>query len=192
VRRPVVLVPGWRDRPRALRHLHGFLVRAGWAEQDLALVEFRDRFGSNTEHAAEIACVLDRAGREPRSVDLVAHSMGGLATRFLLLHHPQARLIRRAIFLGSPHRGTLAAYLVWGQGAAEMRPGSPFLIGLRASPRYEPDLIAIRAPIDIRIVPPSSALLDGARNLRVPCLGHRHLLRARRVLERVRALLEEP
>ncbi|MGH7472275.1 MAG: esterase/lipase family protein, partial [Longimicrobiales bacterium] len=149
-------------------------------------------FGSNTEHAEEIARVLDRVAREPGSVDLVAHSMGGLAARYLFLRHNQARLIRRAIFLGSPHQGTLAAYLVWGRGAAEMRPGSNFLIALRESPSYRPDLIAIRAPVDIRILPPANARLAGARNLRVPCLGHRHLLRARRVLDRVRALLEEP
>ena len=188
--RPVVLVPGWRDRPRAMRHLRRYLIEAGWPESAITVVGFRDRFGSNIEHAQEIARVLEplqAAG--PRSIDLVAHSMGGLATRYLLSQFGVGSLLRRVIFLGSPHLGTLAAYLVWGHGAAEMRPGSKFLRAIRDLPPDRPELFALRAPFDVRIIPPAHALLAGAHNMTVLCFGHRHLLRSRRVLEQVRRLL---
>ena len=51
----------------------------------------------------------DAAKNADFRVYLVAHSVGGLATRWYLLTHDPAP-VRRAAFLGSPHRGTLAAH----------------------------------------------------------------------------------
>jgi triacylglycerol lipase len=189
-RRPVVLVPGWSDRARHLRRLRDYLIDAGWPAEEVTSVDFKDRYGSNIDHAAEIAEILrarPAAGME--SIDVVAHSMGGLAVRYLLQHHAEGRLIRRVVFMATPHRGTWAAYLGWGAGAAQMRMGSDFLRALGGA-ESDVELLTIHTPLDLRIFPGTSAQLSSGRDHRVWCLGHRALLRSRKVHRLVQNLLE--
>jgi triacylglycerol lipase len=194
VKRPVVLVPGWADRPRSLRHIRAHLLRSGYSTDSLHVLDFKRRFGSNTEHARELSNVLlSLPGDRDHDVDIVAHSMGGLAVRHLFSAHPRsARRIHRVICLGSPHAGTRTAWLGWGIGAREMRPGSEFLSKLPRGVPEGSDFVNIRAPLDLRILPGSSTELAGARNFQVPCLGHRDLLRRGAVLRRIVELLAEP
>jgi triacylglycerol lipase len=190
MRRPVVLVPGWSDRARHLRRLRHHLIDAGWPPDQVVAIDFRDRYGSNIEHAAEIAAALRLASGNDQSVDVVAHSMGGLAVRYLLGRHPEGRLVRRAIFMATPHRGTWAAYIGWGAGAAQMRIGSSFLRELASPSAVEAELLTIRTPVDFRIFPGTSAELRTGRDHRIWCLGHRALLHSRRVHRLVQTLLE--
>ena len=184
---PVLLIPGWSDRPRHLEPLRKRFVRAGWAEDGAVSVGFRDRFGSNRAHAREIAAVitetLDRTGRE--RVDVVAHSMGGIAVR-ALLSGPEVNPVRRVAFLATPHRGTLSAYFAWGEGADEARPGSAFLRELREE--VDVPALALRVPFDTRVIPGGSAKLRGARNRRV-FSGHRSILWHAGAFEIVRRFL---
>ena len=103
---------------------------------------------------------------------------GGLATRWYLKTHPGAP-VRRAVFLGSPHRGTLAAHLAWGDGRDEMMPESDFLASLNSGPALPPGLEAmtIRTPIDTRVLPGESATLPGVEDHSVCCPTHQGLLR---------------
>jgi triacylglycerol esterase/lipase EstA (alpha/beta hydrolase family) len=193
LKHPVLLVPGWRDRARKLRHLQQHLLAAGWPAHTVHSLEFRNRFGGNVEHADELAAAMRAlAGNESgERIDIVAHSMGGLAVRQLLHKHAERAHVRRVVFLGTPHAGTLAAYLDWGQGARDMRRGSAFLNALAAAAPVEPiELISIRTPLDMRVFPGASAELSGARNLTIWCAGHRRLLRAPVVLRLVQSVLE--
>jgi triacylglycerol lipase len=187
----VVLVPGWSDRARAVRHLKKRLGSAGWAPDQVAAIEFRDRYGSNREHASEVARVLAELATVHRQIDIVAHSMGGLAVRYLLRYLPEAKFVRRVVFLGTPHRGTLAAYLAWGAGALEMRRGSDFLHALEGGSADHTQLVSVHTPLDLRLFPGSTGRLQGSRSVRVWCFGHRGLLRSKRVFEIVRNVLED-
>jgi triacylglycerol esterase/lipase EstA (alpha/beta hydrolase family) len=144
-RLPVLIVPGWKDGAGALRHIERFLIANGWPPEFVTPVAFRDPCGSNLEHAEELALAIasarDAVGA-PR-VDVIAHSMAGLAVRAYLARYDRPKDgfntsmpdIRRAVFLGTPHRGTWAAWLAWGRGAREMRPGSEFLRQLNRCPQ---------------------------------------------------------
>jgi triacylglycerol lipase len=181
---PVLLVPGWSDRPRALGPLRAGLLRAGWPESHVRALGFRDRWGSNVEHASEIgtaaAALLDATGAA--RLDIVAHSMGGLAVREFLHAARASAPVRRVVFLGTPHRGTLVAWLAWGAGAPEMRPGSEFLGRLAAAPLPAGvETMTIRARLDLRVIPALSACLDRAPDTCVPWVTHRGLLRSSRV-----------
>jgi triacylglycerol lipase len=191
----VLLVPGWSDRADRLAWWRAQLVRAGWPATAVHVVAFRQRFGDNREHAAE----LSRAAAELRArtgaprIDVVAHSMGGLAVRHFLHFMNGQSLVRRVVFTGTPHRGTWLAWLVAGGGARDMRPGSTFLTTLRELPPVPAGIstLCIHTPTDTRIWPPASARLPNSRCQRVWCISHAGMLRSRRVFAAIRAFLEE-
>lgn len=174
-----------------LVHCRDFLIRSGWPSSHIQCLGFRDRYGSNLAHAEEIADAIAslRYRVHAESVDVVAHSMGGLALRWLLGTEPGTP-VNTAIFAGTPHAGTWAAWLAWGGGGAEMRPGSRFLRQL-ASQRLPVSLRAhsLRTPIDTRVFPSASAWLEGTQCHVVRAPTHQRMLRHGPTLHLIRDLL---
>jgi triacylglycerol lipase len=185
----VLLVPGYSDTAERLLPCRDFLLRSGWPDAHVHAVGFRRPYGSNVEHAAEIAravaALQDRTGVE--RVAVVAHSMGGLGLR-VFLAQGGAAAVETAVFVATPHRGTWLAWLGWGDGAREMRPGSRFLRGLGPIP---PGVraVCIRTPAEFRVVPGSSTLLDGVECCTVRAPTHPRMMRHRRTLELIRGVL---
>jgi triacylglycerol lipase len=129
-------------------------------------------------------------------VDLVAHSMGGLATRYFLLESEGASRVRSAVFLGTPHRGTVVAALSWGEGGRQMVPGSPFLERLNAAPALPQGVrgMSLRTPVDVQVIPASSAILrgEGVTNVELCCPTHNGLVDDDRVFQEILAFLRPP
>ncbi|MEX1257834.1 MAG: alpha/beta fold hydrolase [Gemmatimonadota bacterium] len=189
---PVLLVPGWRDRASELAPIRARLLEEGWPSELVSGVTFQDPIGSNELNAFQIARAVDaiRMRTGATQVDIVAHSMGGLAVREYMRSQGGERRIRRAVFLGTPHRGTVTAALAWGDGGREMVPGSAFLDRLNGETVGLPiEILAIRTPVDLNVIPSSSAMLPGARNVEVCCPSHHGLLSDRRTLDEVLAFL---
>ncbi len=181
---PVLLVPGWSNRARALRHLARYLFASGWPRDRVRALDFADPFGSNVVHAREIARAVETmlALSGAGTVDIIAHSMGGLAARRYLVDHATDVRIRRIVFLATPHRGTWAALFAFGEGRREMLPGSRFLRSLgEAGLPDAVEAIALHTRLDLRVLPHASAVLEQARNRRIPLVTHQGLLRSRRV-----------
>ena len=189
---PVLLVPGWGDTAANLLPLRNGMTGSGWPGERVSALTFSDAFGSNVEHAAEIdeaiSWLLERTGED--QVDIVAHSMGGLAVRLVLASDTQ-RLVRRVVFLATPHRGTVMALFGWGDGATEMVPGSEFLERLnRVPPPHDaPEILALRSSLDLVVIPSDSAILPGVRNEEVCCPTHQGLLTDGEAFRRIRAFL---
>lgn len=190
---PILLVPGWLDTARDLAALRIRLLGAGWPADHVEAVTFEEPTGSNRVHADELASAVDgllaRTGAE--ELDIIAHSMGGLATRWYLSTRPQPP-VRKAIFLGSPHRGTLAAHLAWGDGRDEMMPDSPFLdtLNTRAPAPGGVEALTIRTAVDTHIVPGESATLPGVPDYELCCPTHPGLLRDDEVFALILDFLE--
>lgn len=176
---PVVLVPGWLRGSRELTPLAERLARDGWPREWILALDFRDPVGSNLDHAREIEEAIgemqERSGS--RWVDVIAHSMGGLAVWTLLQQKGDLLPIRRVVFLGSPLQGTLIAHLAWGEGGEEMRPGSDFLARLQAGPRPDHwvEALTIRTPLDLTVVPNQGGTLPGMGDRMVCCPTHQGL-----------------
>jgi pimeloyl-ACP methyl ester carboxylesterase len=185
---PVLILPGWKDRATALRHLVRGLIANGWPPEFVTPIQFDDPFGSNIAHAAEVSRAIDRLRDQTgaQTVDVIAHSMGGLALRWALAdaeRNARQLLVRRAVFLGTPHRGTWIAWLGWGEGAREMRPGSAFLRSLSPAPLTPGvDAFCVRTRLDARVIPGISATLPEARTYVLSSVTHRGMLRNERVL----------
>jgi triacylglycerol lipase len=191
---PVLLVPGWLDNERELAALRIRLMAAGWDQKGVFAMTFDDATGSNREHAEEISRAVDDLREKtgaPR-VDIVAHSMGGLATR-LYLRETSGATVRRVVFIATPHRGTYMAYLAFGEGREEMQPDSDFLRMLNEGPPVPPGIEAmtIRSRLDAVILPPESALLPHAENREVCCPTHAGLLDSVDAFRLVRRFLED-
>lgn len=91
----------------------------------------------------------------PGPINVVGYSMGGLVIRSAL-RDSVGLDIRRAVFLHSPHGGSLTACALPLAACREMRPGSRFLAELDAAPWDIPTL-ATWCPFDAVVVPGSSA-----------------------------------
>jgi len=189
---PVLVVPGWFDTAEALAGLRVRLRSAGWPADRVAAVTFADPTGSNVEHAEEIGravgFLLRRTGAE--QVDIIAHSMGGLATRVYLRDNPGT--VRRVVFMATPHRGTYSAYFAFGKGRGEMMPGSPFLDSLNAAPAVpdEVEALTVRTLLDTHIVPVASGTLPGVPDVAVCCATHEGLTRDLAAFRAVAAFLQ--
>jgi len=189
---PVLLVPGWRDVADELGPIQARLFEGGWPPEFVTGVTFIDPIGSNEENAVQIANAVDaiRARTGADRVDIVAHSMGGLAVREFLRSEGDDVAVRRVVFLGTPHRGTLTAALAWGDGGREMVPGSAFLERLNAVPASDSvEILAVRTPVDLNVIPSSSAMLPGARNVEICCPSHHGLLSDEQTLDHVLTFL---
>lgn len=191
---PVLLVPGWLDTERDLAALRLSLLGYGWPDASVESVSFEEPTGSNRRHAEEldsaVQALLAASGAE--HIDIVAHSMGGLATRWYLLTRPDAP-VRRVVFIASPHRGTLSAHLAWGGSRAEMMPDSPFLDSLNSAAPVPVgvELVTIRTTVDTHIVPGESATLPGVSDHELCCPTHAGLLHDDEVFRIVRAFLRD-
>lgn len=192
---PVLLVPGWFDTARELAPLRIRLVAAGWPRDHVHPITFEDPTGSNVAHAREIAAAVDSLLRRTgaRRVDIVAHSMGGLATREYLERLGGAERVRRVVLLATPNEGTYTAYLAFGGGRDEMLPGSAFLDSLNAGPSVPPgvQMLTLRTPLDAHVLPPESATLPGVADIEVCCPTHEGLLRDLEVFRIVRRFLSD-
>jgi triacylglycerol lipase len=191
---PVLVIPGWSDDESRLAALGARLTAAGWEPGAVLTISFEDPVGSNRDHAREIAQAAvelkSRTGVE--RIDIVAHSMGGLATRYFLLNGGDVH-VRRVVFLATPHMGTVSAHFAWGDGAREMEPRSSFLLSLlRAQPIPSGvRAITIRTPLDLHILPPESATLPGIPDLEVCCPTHAGLLDHEETFELIHRFLRD-
>jgi triacylglycerol lipase len=195
-RRPVLLMHGIDDTAKELRPLAHRLRKGGWL--NVELLEFTPNDASSG--LVPLAHQVDRAARAlaqksgASEIDVVGFSMGALVTHYWLKRTPARIKVRRYVSISGPHHGTLTAYLRWNEGAAQMRPNSPFVQDLA---RDEGEWNGVEAysfwtPMDLMIVPPSSSRLEGATERRFAVLAHPLMMYDRRVLAAVVEALQAP
>lgn len=173
-RRPVLLVPGWADVGERLAPLAYRLRTSGWDSTAVLTVNFENPVGSNIDHAEEIRQAVDSLlslNPDAAEVDIVAHSMGGLATRWYM-QHGGADMVRRFVSLAGPHRGTLVSLVAWGEGGVEMKPDSPFLAELDSVLPEGVEGFTIRTELETHIIPQENATLPGVPDTLLCCTMH--------------------
>jgi triacylglycerol esterase/lipase EstA (alpha/beta hydrolase family) len=194
-RRPVVFLHGYAQHTANFLWLMRRLRGDGWTH--LYSVRHTAARGDIERSADRFGAALDRIRHETGadSVDVVAHSMGGLVARAYVRRRGRGSGIARLVTLGTPHQGTLVLPAFRRDPmVAQMRPTSPFLARLAQDDPVPTlvDCIAIYSADDAVVVPPSAGYWAGAFNIELRGLGHMSLLFSRRVHELVRENLAAP
>ncbi len=133
---PVIIVPGilgsaeqdgvWRIDP--IFHVYDnlvdtLLVNGYILDQTLFTFPY-DWRKSNVDTAVLLKTKIDsvKVICGCSKVDIVAHSMGGLVTRYYAQSAQYGQDIDNLIFLGTPHRGSPKDYLTWEAGELPLKP----------------------------------------------------------------------
>lgn len=189
---PVVLVPGFLGPYLLLVPLAVFLRAHG---REVKIVRTFPALGGVEESARQVAGAIAelRARTGAARVDLVAHSMGGLACRYYMNHLMDEPDVRRFISIATPHAGTHWAHLPFTRSAADMRPGNDLLAALAGRPPASGvRCYTIRAGWDQIVWPREHGRWDGhARDHEIPWAEHWAVQLDPRALALVLELLEE-
>ncbi|HEY9854530.1 MAG TPA: alpha/beta fold hydrolase [Stenomitos sp.] len=191
---PVLLIHGIDDTAKVFDAMRPPLVAAGYdvdaldmvpSNGDVSLAVLAGQIGDR------VAAIRQRTGAA--KVDLVAFSLGGIASRYYLQRLGGVSQVQRFITLSTPHHGTLTGFLRWNPGASELRIGSPFLEDLNRDwdqTARQLQTTTIWTPFDLMIVPTTSSRLPGASEVVVPVALHPWMLRDGRCTQAVLRALQ--
>jgi len=124
--------------------------------------------------AEQLKREIDRRFGPREPILLVGFSMGGLVSRHYLQELGGAKRCQALFTISSPHQGTHLAALYPGDGAEQMRVGSPWLAGLAATGHRLGGMpvVSYRTPAGLVILPSRHSEWDRAENVRIPCPLH--------------------
>lgn len=169
---PIVMIHGYSGSTSNFNTMESRLAADG--EPTCALYKFgyNSTGNSNTTSAANlknfVAGALSATGQS--KARLIAHSNGGLVSRWYRVFEGGSRKTSRLITLGTPHQGTTWAYGCVSPACFEMRPNSSFLQDLGGKGCD----VSIWSDADEIILPNSSAKCG--TSIQTKSVGHLTLL----------------
>ncbi|MDD5223360.1 MAG: alpha/beta hydrolase [bacterium] len=127
----------------------------------------------NPNHSMEqMAEALARFIRElkkvtgEKKVEIVAHSMGGLIARMAITGHRLGSSVNTLITLGAPHQGTYSARYAGTKLTRGLRPDSELIKKInRGKIPSGIRVVTFWSRNDLMIIPPESAVLEGAEQV---------------------------
>jgi triacylglycerol lipase len=133
--------------------------------------------------------LADFIRKQNAPVNVIGFSMGGVVIRSALLDQPHLP-VKRAVFLNSPHHGSLLAPAMgFLPGVRDLIPNSPLLRELAAAPWQTPTL-CVWCPGDLMVIPGSSARWNrAAEEIRCDVPAHIWPLVSQRITDQVVAFL---
>jgi len=203
VPRPILLVHGINGSSADYEVMAARLVEDGWPQELVFLFDAADpSWGCNVDNAAAIdelvGAILTDTGFD--RIDLIAHSMGTLSTRYWLKNLAGHELVNTYITLGGMNHGLLSpcfapdwlGVCVW----SELCESGQFIAELNAEPATPGQLqwVSMYGTAD-PTVPNASSELPGALNVEfegVEHAGPNGLLEAPQVYEKVLEVLDHP
>ncbi|MEU4742738.1 alpha/beta fold hydrolase [Actinosynnema sp. NPDC023658] len=161
---PIVLVHGFGDNRSAFAVLSGALRRRGFGVVHAVNYSVLTALtGDVRRSAALLGEHVERICEETGSdrVHVVGHSLGGLIARYYVQRLNGDERVRTLVTLGTPHRGTLTAYLLPTSLTRQLRPGSDLLAELdEPSPPCRTRFVVVWSEMDQVVVPQGNARLE--------------------------------
>ncbi len=118
-----------------------------------------------------IKAVLKTTGED--RVELVAHSLGGIAARFAITEWELEDSVQTLITLGTPHKGTYAARYANTDALRELRPDSR-IIKMLEEYGWPPGVrgVTMYSENDLLVIPPEFAVVEGAEQVDMSPFTH--------------------
>lgn len=192
---PILFIHGFSGSASNWNTMISRFQSAGYPSSHLYAITVSS-IASNATNAAAVANAVStlRSRTGAAEVDIVAHSMGSLSTRYYLRNLGGTAVVDDWVSLGGPNHGTTWAYACWffSAGCRDMLPGSSFLTALNAGDETPGavDYGTFWSNCDGIIIPATSTVLSGATNANVGCVSHLALLTDSGVFNQVRDFVQ--
>lgn|GEM_PF-517091 len=191
---PIILVHGLVDNRSIFTLLRRSLRRRGFGR---VITLNYSPFTQDVRSVAErLAQVVEQTCAETgyEKVHVVGHSLGGLVARWYVQKLGGDARVHTVCTLGTPHSGTVAAYLLPTRVVRQLRPGSDLTAALaHPAPELQTRFVAFWSDLDQMVVPASSGRIEHAdlqaRNVLVRGVGHMSLPIDGRVIREITSLL---
>ena len=191
---PVILIHGLNMDEICMWYLRWCLKRENWGP--LYILHLGPLSWTIEENAHLLARSIDPIFQKYGKVHLIAHSMGGLVSRYFIQELNGFSKVGSLITLASPHFGTPMAHLAWSVCGRQLIPGSAFLaqVNRKPFPQEVPNLF-LWSNLDI-LVPPRWGGAIGFSPAEgnfsyIGNLGHLMILHSIRVFRVIREFLEK-
>lgn len=158
---PILLVHGIMDNRSVFTVFRRTLRRRGFGvvhavNYSLFTGDLRDAAHQLRNHVEKLR---EQTGAE--KVHIVGHSLGGMIARYYVQRMGGSAAVHTLVTLGSPHTGSLTAYLMPTPLARQLRPGSELLEELAGpAPRCSTRFLVVWSRMDQMIVPQRNARLN--------------------------------
>jgi triacylglycerol lipase len=191
---PILFVHGYTSNASAWNTMISRFQADGWESNRLFAYTFSST-QSNATVAQAVKTRVDqiRAQTGAAKVDIIAHSMGSLSSRYYIKNFGGQSVIDDWVSLGGPNHGTAWAYgCFFFSPCNQMIPGSSFLNSLNSGDET-PGSVNYGtwwSPCDELINPDTSTILSGATNTQTSCMSHSDLRTNLTVYQQVRNFVD--
>lgn len=177
---PILLVHGMVDNRSIFTVLRRGLRRRGFGR--VRTTNYSPVTNDVRSAAAVLAAQVEELVAETgyERIHVVGHSLGGLIARYYVQRLGGDERVHTLVTMGTPHAGTLPAYLWPAELCRQLRPGSDLYAELaQPAPGCRTRFIVYWSDLDQMMVPKRNARLDHAdvmvRNIMVRGVGHMSL-----------------
>ena len=181
--RPVVILPGIYESWHYLRPIAERLNADGHP------VHVIPTLGLNRAPIPATAAHVhaELVARGLTGVALVAHSKGGIVGKQVMVAD-RAGLVDRLVAIASPFNGSVLARIAPNPALRAFLPHDPVITALAAERAVNARITSIYPSFDPHI--PDGCVLEGARNVELPVIGHFRILLQPAVIDAVREAVE--
>lgn len=192
---PILFVHGWNGSASNWSTMVSRFEKDGYPKSHLSTYTYNSSTSNKTlaetEVKSRVEALLKATGAT--KVDILAHSMGSLNSRWYLKFVPGAQeKVDDWVSFGGPNHGTSAANICFSTTCVEMRIGSKFLTELNAGDET-PGAVNYGtwwSTCDEFINPDESVILSGATNTNVGCVSHLGLVSDETIYKQVREFIK--
>ena len=183
---PIIFVHGYTGSTSDFNTMVSRFTADGYPSAKLYRFGYKSTVNDNRTSASALQSFIAtvRANNANENVSIVAHSNGGLVSRWYRVKLGGTAQMRRFVSLGSPHKGTQSAYSCYDPACFDMRPGSAFLNELAGKGCDR----SLWSSVDGVIIPAENAKC--ATSVRTANVGHLGLLTDASVYRQVRDQLK--
>ncbi|MFL5901429.1 MAG: lipase family alpha/beta hydrolase [Solirubrobacterales bacterium] len=191
---PILFVHGYARTSSDWNTMIKRFEKDGWAKSQLSAYSYNTSTSNITTAEKVVKAEVEKllASTKASKVDIIAHSMGSLNTRWYIKFLGGENKVDDWVSLGGPNHGTDFANFCFSASCVEMRAGSKFLGELNAGDET-PGTVNYGtwwSPCDEIINPDSSVPLAGATNTQTGCISHLNLMQDETVYSQVREFVK--